>query len=367
MVRPRTFAAAFAAALCSASACLAAGSSAALGASPVPSPYAIEAGEPWIAYIRTFDADPDRAAQHGVYLVRPDGHDRHLLLTAPAISPDWSPDGTRIVVESEPDDSDPELWIVEADGTDLLVVACDGAPCGNVANPAWSPDGGHLAFQRVIPREAGQDYDRVAIDVIDLTTDVTRVATVSPVADSEYVEYVEPRWSPDGTRLVFTVMTYPVPPTDENILGSSIAVVATDGSAADAPRILADPAMFGSHPDWSPDGEHIVFGTNPIGSFAETTKATNLYTVRPDGSDLTQITQFGENDTRAIEPTWTPDGKRVSFTHIGRNPSNPLGDRHIALIDADGTDLTLTPVPAGESDIPGDVWYGRSARMRPTP
>ncbi len=49
---------------------------------------------------------------------------------------------------------------------------------------------------------------------------------------------------PDGTQIVFTVMRYPMPPTDENILGSSIAVVKADGSEADAPRILTDPAMF---------------------------------------------------------------------------------------------------------------------------
>ena len=72
------------------------------------------------------------------------------------------------------------------------------------------------------PREAGQEYDRVAIEVVDLATGATRVVAVSPVAEREYVEYVGPRWSPDGSQIVFTVMRYPVPPTDENILGSSI-------------------------------------------------------------------------------------------------------------------------------------------------
>ncbi len=139
------------------------------------------------------------------------------------------------------------------------VVTCDGGPCGGVAAPAWSPDGGHLAFQRGFPREAGEAYDRVALEVVDLVTGATRVVAVPPVADSEYVEYDGPRWSPDGTQLGFTVMRYPVPPTDENILSSSIAVVKADGSEADAPRILTDPALFASYPDWSRDGERIVF------------------------------------------------------------------------------------------------------------
>ena len=161
-------------------------------------------------------------------------------------------------------------------------------------------------------------------------------------------------------------MRYPVPPTDENILGSSIAIVKADSSDADAPRILTDPAMFANYPDWSPDGKRIVFNTYPIGSFQETMKATNIYTIRPDGTDLAQVTHFGESDTRATQPTWTPDGERIIFTQIERNPSNSWGERHVALIDADGTNLTLIPVPA-DAGAPGDVWYGTHARMRPTP
>ena len=191
---------------------------------------------------------------------------------------------------------------------------------------------------------------------------------MSPVAVTESVHYMDPRWSPDDTQIVFTVMRYPMPPTDETILGSSIAVVKADGSEADTPRILTDGALFGNYPDWSPDGQRIVFSTYPIGSFQEATKATNLYTIRPDGTELTQVTHFGENDTRAIQPTWTPDGKRIIFTQIVRNPSQPWGERVIALIDADGTDLTLIPTPdaVGDPYVP-DARYGTHARMRPTP
>jgi Tol biopolymer transport system component len=277
---------------------------------------------------------------------------------------DWSPDGTRIAVDTEPQDGE-QIWIMDADGTNVTVVTCDGGPCGPVAAPAWSPDGRQLAFQRAAPRVAGQQYDRVAIEVVDLATDATRIVTVSPAADSEYVEFVGPRWSPDGSQIVFTVMRYPVPPTDENILGSAIAIVHADGSDADAPRVLTDLALFGNYPDWSPDGQRIVFSTYPLGSFPQTTKATNLFTIRPDGTELTQVTHFGDNDTRAAQPTWTPDGQRIVFTSIERDPNDPFR-RLVALIDADGSDLTLIPVPA-DAGVPGDVWFGGHARMRPTP
>ena len=335
--------------------------------SPDTTPVAIKDGEPWIAYQWLQECAGVSCDLQGVYLVRPDGRDQHLLLTDPAGHPDWSPDGQRLAVDTEPVVGDDEIWILDADGTDAQVVTCDGAPCGGVASPAWSPDGQQLAFNRAVPREAGEEYDRIAIEVVDLVTGATRVVAVSPVAGSEYVEWDGPRWSPDGTEIVFTVMSYPTPPTDENILGSSIAVVKADGSEVNAPRILSDRALFYAYPDWSADGR-IVFNKYPLGSFQDTTEASNLYTMAPDGTGVTPVTRFGEDDTRATQPTWASDGQRIIFTNIVRNPANPWGERVIALIDSDGSDLSLVPILGGGGDpYLTDTLYGTHARMRPTP
>jgi Tol biopolymer transport system component len=323
--------------------------------STAPTHPAVVDGEPWIVYETAYtSAGVDGAS---VFLVRPDiPEEPHQLVTIHAEHPDWSRDGRRIAFVAEPTADSSEIWALHPDGSGKqTLVACVETPCVGFAAPAWSPDGKQLVFQRYLqPTAKGYEDDQIAIEVLDIASGKTRVVALSPVvAGGTYVEYVYPRWSPDGTQIVFAVHTYPTPPTDENIRSSTIAVVKADGSEVDAPQILTDPALFGSYPDWSPDGQRIVFNTYPIGSFQDTTKAQNLYTIRPDGTGLTQLTHFGENDARAVEPTWTPDGKRIIFVHIARSANDPQGVRKIAFVDADGSNLTVLE------------WFGTHPRLRP--
>ena len=330
---------------------------AAMAATTAPTPAAVHEGEPWIVYEQGGHTDPGGVEGSGILMVLPDGPEPHWLLTTRAEHPDWSPDGQRIAVVAELADDVSEIRAVSADGTgEETLVACVEAPCVGFAAPAWSPDGRQLAFMRYLqPAAQGFEDDQIAIEVLDLATAKTRVVARSPVvADGRYIEYVGPRWSPDAKQIVFAVASYPTPPTDENIVSSAIAVVRADGSDVGAPRIFTDPAMFCSSPDWSPDGQRIVFNTYPNGSFQDTTKAQNLYTIRPDGTGLTQVTEFGDNDARAIEPTWTPDGKRIIFVHVSRNADNPQGDRRIAFVDPDGSNLSVLE------------WFGTHPRLRPT-
>ncbi len=114
------------------------------------------------------------------------------------------------------------------------------------------------------------------------------------------------------------------------------------GDTWSAPESITDVGPF-ARVDWHPTEDLIVFGDHDIGSENSTDEPTNLYTVRPDGSELTQITSFGPGEARAGQPTWTSDG-RIVFTHVTGDEDQ---HREVAFVNADGSGLEIA-VPAEE-------------------
>lgn len=319
--------------------------------------------EPWIAYLWGSGCGSEPIDPPSICLVRPDGSGGHPL-PAPSSpnlgmrNPDWSPDG-RMIAYTYGVNAD-VIWVANADGTDAReVMRCDPGACEWVDSAAWSPDGTELVYVRFDPAEvAGTEAGLVYIEALDLTTGETRVVSKPSAVGADYVEYVTPRWSPDGTQVVFVQTTQA--DASAPIRSSSIAIAAADGSGAGNPRIVTDSGILGSYPDWSPDGTTIVFSTGNLGGEDEqSTKAANLFVIRTDGTGLTQLTRFGAKDTRATQPTWTPDGQRIIFTHVAYDPTGKFGGwglRHIAFIDLDGSNLEVM-----------DGQYATHPRLRPTP
>jgi Tol biopolymer transport system component len=302
-------------------------------------------GEPWIAYQ---DSAPE--GRYGVHLVRPDGTGAFFALAgihgatspdAEQLHPEWSPDGHSILVDVQTTDGTYEIWV--ADTTDWSahrIVEC-APPCLWVNEPAWSPDGSRVAFQRHVASEGGEIS---SIEILDLAG-----GDISVVYATTDVGLFAPRWSPDGNAIVMEMPSF-----EGGILtGDSLGVLDLTTSPATL-REIVPPDKLANNPDWSHDGTLIAFsapgpGGDPGGDHSD------LWLVAPDGSGLRQLTAVGSTGT-AVQPTFLPDDSGVLFklTEPSLGAANAM-----AVVSLDGSDL--------RSVVDNGYRYGWHPRMRPTP
>jgi TolB protein len=196
--------------------------------------------------------------------------------------PAWSPDGRRIVFVSTRD-GDPEIYVMNADGTDPRRLT---ATPGRDAHPYFSPDGARIVFQS--PREEG--HTRIFVMNADGSNQraLTRNQGFCGV----------PTWSPDGRLIAFQCT--------EDLARTStdrpwkLFVVSADGGA---PRQLTHGASNDQVPNWSPDGQRLVF-------YSDRSGIDQLYTIDPAGGPAVPLTTTGGPNRAA---SWSRDGRSVVF------------------------------------------------------
>ncbi|MFL5804503.1 MAG: LpqB family beta-propeller domain-containing protein [Roseiflexaceae bacterium] len=124
---------------------------------------------------------------------------------------------------------------------------------------------------------------------------------------------LEPDWSPDGQQIVFA--------------SGDIFVIQADGTHR---RQLTDHTSTGLayyEPAWSPDGTRLAFVAAP--PTTEGQGRTSLYIMQVDGSNVVKLTT---GDQTIFAPTWSPDGTQISFTLVNGDQSDiaimQIADRH---------------------------------------
>lgn len=285
-----------------------------------------------IAFFHTDGADRGPAS---VYTINPDGTHQRLVRES-ADTPHWSPDGTRIAMECDGSAcGTASALIANPDlGTSRLLPSSDPS-LGLGCYAAWSPDGSRLLCGTLddadpsrngiytVRSTDGGDLTRVADfgqTPGDFSPDGTRVSFVAEDPEGELRLYVASlnggspvpitppglalvddfggNWSPTDDRIAFVAR--PTPDSRRalwqvNADGSGLRQLPIPGCGG----LFTAPASksFGcDSPSWSPDGTEIAFSRN-----SAKTHIKNIYTVRPDGSDLFEVTRTGFQD---FAPDW---------------------------------------------------------------
>jgi hypothetical protein len=165
------------------------------------------------------------------------------------------------------------------------------APDSYARYPAWSPDGGSLAFA-VAPDRFGN----FRLAILDRATGQVRFP------GPDHVGWVT--WSQQG--LTYAARLAPDQAQDLFVL-----------DAHDAPRNLTNTAdMEEEFPAWSPDGGRLAFVASPAG--AENLPLRQIFVMNADGGGRTQLTSGPGAHT---DPVWSPDGKWIAYLY--QEPGSP--------------------------------------------
>jgi len=266
----------------------------------------------------------------------------------------FSPDGQQIAyIRGYPEKSEARLITANADGADeqtlLTRRQIDVFPSPNRAfGPAWSPDGGMIAYALRKDEPDGKYWNVMTVRVRDHAE--------QQVTFQKWTELGQLAWLSDGSGLIVTASDAESDPTHQiwhisypkgdvrritndtddysgvtltadsaalvtlQIEQSSNVWVAPGGDASRAAQITSNNVDGGTGVSWAPDGR-IVYATRARGS-------SDIWIMNADGTGQNRLTV---DDRDNFSPTVSPDGRYIVFA------STRTGVSCIWRMDIDGS------------------------------
>jgi len=263
-----------------------------------------------VVYVRRgMDVMKDRRTS-ALWIMNADGtgHEKLTSREVDESSPRWSPDGTRIAFTSSTDDEGTEIFIHYADRhVTAKITQLEKSPSGIT----WSPDGEKLAFSKLVPESEPQ--------------------LVSPPEAPEGAEWADP-------PRVETRLNHELDGVGVLEYGfDHLFVVSADGGAAR--QVTSGDFHHSSRPEWTPDGERLIFSANRHADWTHERRNTEVYAVSVDDGAITQLTdRFGPNHT----PRVAPDGQTIAYLGY-EDQIQTYQVTNLYLMDPDGSNVrTLT-------------------------
>jgi Tol biopolymer transport system component len=235
----------------------------------------------------------NRDSSNEIYLMDNNGGNLVNLTNHPANDsyPSWSPDGNSIAFlrDTIREGIRSEIYIMDTNGENIRQIAV--AHFSNMSLLSWSPNSKQIMFfseQYGLGNNGQSEWETVVVDVEtaqSIVLDLFRGYSVL--------------WSPDGQKImfgdcgIFTAKNIESKSSlfpDENIF-----------------KVSDDNFLCVRPYSWSPDGTKILFSVSFRG-YNEDNQA-GLYIMDADQSDIHQITQ----EDIAYDAKWSPNGKHVVY------------------------------------------------------
>ncbi|GAB7187634.1 hypothetical protein ATKI12_7465 [Kitasatospora sp. Ki12] len=221
--------------------------------------------------------------------------------------------------------------------------------------PDWSPDGTTVVFDRTDPQTGAARLWSVAASGEGAHQISQLCDSSGGGADCANEDERAPAYSPNGKQLAFSRSWGALDPAGNNQTQySDLYLMSPDGTDVQRLTFLTNDKPYSgsvSNPSWSPDGKQLTFEYRTSAS-GQPAAGRAVYVVNADGTGLRQLTPW---DLRAGDRAdWSPDGTRILFTTYPAGPDNAPGGG-IYTVHPDGTAIgALTPAPS-------DAFYGAAA------
>jgi Tol biopolymer transport system component len=269
---------------------------------------------PWPADLASWSADGGRVVVTVFVedslrpaVVSPDGSSVTLLQVPEAprdlalLCRTWSPNGGLLLCQgdsfsAEHPESNGIYAIRSSDGSGLTRLTTGAFPpvfgpkgtCGGGDYPGdYSPDGSRFVFLRTQCGSGPAPDQNQRGAIFEAASDGSGLRQITPYGLPWSHPDGTPRWSPDGSRIVFGGAQgdlFTINPDGTHLKRIGLA---TGGGKS-----------FAFAPDWSPDGQRLVFDL-----FLRSTGDLQISTANRDGSDLVRVTQG--SDVVGF-PSWGP-------------------------------------------------------------
>jgi dipeptidyl aminopeptidase/acylaminoacyl peptidase len=228
---------------------------------------------------------------------------------------------TLLLKEDRPEE---RVWAVPTAGGEGIPMTAEGV---SSSHPRWSPNGKYLAFL------SARNEGKTQVWLLNRSGGEAQRVTDTPQDVDDFI------WSPDSTRLVVILRD----PSEEELAAAKTKdKEKEDTDDKDKKPKTKKPRVI----------DRLQFKTDEVGYLDR--RRAHLYIFDLATKNLTQITSGDYDDAR---PAWSPDGRLIAFAS---NRSKPDPDRtyntDIWVVAADNTDkgaqLTQVTTNPGDDDMP---------------